>query len=100
MPRRPCLVCGTPTSGTRCPPHQQAWDSRRNARRTQYHGAWQGQSKRARQAWVEEHGWWCPGLGTPPHHAHDLELDHTTGRVLCHTCNVHAGPAGGGGKTG
>lgn len=24
--RRPCLECGTPTEGTRCPTHRKAWD--------------------------------------------------------------------------
>lgn len=27
--RRPCLDCGTPTDGSRCPTHRRAWDRRR-----------------------------------------------------------------------
>lgn len=93
---RPCLDCGQPSRSTRCPSCQQAKDRGRNTTRTHYHGDWERRSRTTRQQWVAEHGWLCAGLGPdhPPHPARDLELDHTTGRVLCHAANVAAGPAG------
>lgn len=96
MPRapRPCLDCSTLTRSTRCTRCQRAWDSKRNATRTHYHGGWEAESKRRREAWVAEHGMMCPGIGRPPHPATALELDHTTNQVCCHQCNVNAGPAG------
>ena len=94
MPRRPCIRCGTPTNGTRCPPCQQAKDRDRNARRPQYQGDWTRRSATTRAAWIAEHGMTCPGIGRPPHPARSLTLDHTTGLVLCPSCNVKAGPAG------
>lgn len=90
---RPCLDCGTLTPRTRCPRCEQQRQTQRNRRRTHYHGDWQTQSARARAAWVAEHGWVCPGFNRPPHPATTLQLDHTTGLVLCHRCNVAAGPA-------
>ena len=93
MPRRPCIRCGTPTNGTRCPPCQQTKDRDRNTRRTQYHGTWTRRSAQARAAWIAEHGMTCPGIDTPPHPTPTLTLDHTTGLVLCPSCNVKAGPA-------
>lgn len=97
MPRppRPCLDCGQLTSArSRCTRCQQAWDRNRNHQRPWYHGDWQTRSRQARDAWVNQHGWVCPGHQRPAHPANRLELDHTTGQVLCHACNVSAGPAG------
>lgn len=97
MPRRsPCLDCGRPSPHTRCPTCQQTRDRARNQQRTHYHGDWQRRSRQTRQAWVDQHGWVCPGIGRPPHPVPpgDLTLDHTTGLVCCHACNVTAGPAG------
>lgn len=95
MPTRPCLRCGGLTSNrTRCATCESAHQSVRNQRRVWYHHGWQAESKAKRDAWVAEHGWVCPGLrDDPPHPATDLELDHTTGLVLCHRHNVAAGPA-------
>jgi hypothetical protein len=95
-PRYPCIQCGAISGGTRCPTHQREYSRQRSAQRTQYHGGWEGRSKRARQQWVAEHGWVCPGWGVPAHPDTRLELDHTSGLVLCNVCNVHAGPAPGG----
>lgn len=86
-PPRPCLHPGCPrltTTGPRCPAHQTP---------DPYAGDWERRSRTARQAWIEQHGWTCPGYGVPAHPAVDLELDHTTGQVLCHRCNCAAGPA-------
>ena len=93
MVRRPCLQCGVPTTATRCPTCQRQQDRARNARRTWYHHGWEKRSRRARTAWIAEHGMTCPGHNRPPHPADQLTLDHTTGKVLCLTCNINAGPA-------
>lgn len=94
MPTRPCLTCGTLTTNrSHCPTCTRQRDAKRNARRTWYHGDWQRESKQARDEWVAEHGWVCPGMGRPAHLATSLQLDHSTGKVLCGPCNVAAGPA-------
>lgn len=96
---RPCIIAGCPrlaTTGPRCPNHEHQHQQQRNQRRTWYHGDWATRAAAARQAWIETHGLTCPGLGDGPHpvaHATHLELDHTTGKVLCHLHNVRAGPA-------
>ena len=92
---RPCLDCGTPTTGTRCPTHQRERQRARNQRRTWYHGDWERTSRAARAAHLAQHGPICPGHQRPPHPVDppDLQLDHTTGQVLCRWCNVAAGPA-------
>ena len=94
MTTRPCLDCGALTTRpSRCTTCEQQHNAARNARRTWYSGDWAKRSTEARAAWVAEHGWVCPGYQRPAHEAMDLELDHTTGAVLCHRCNVAAGPA-------
>lgn len=92
---RPCLTCGTPANGTRCPTHQAQHQAKRNQRRTWYHGDWEQRSKQARAQHLANHGPTCPGYQRPPHPVRpdQLQLDHTTGHVLCNTCNVAAGPA-------
>lgn len=90
---RPCINCGTLTRSTRCAPCQRTWDRTRNANRTQYHGNWERHSRQTRAAWIAEHGHVCPGYNKPAHPAQHLQLDHTTGLVLCGPCNVAAGPA-------
>lgn len=91
---RPCLTCGTPANGTRCPTHEQQHQASRNQRRTWYHGDWPARSRAARSAHLAAHGPVCPGYQRPAHPVDpsDLQLDHTTGRVLCRWCNVAAGP--------
>lgn len=91
MPSMPCLDCGTLTRhGNRCPAcaHQ---------RRGHYRSGWNTRSRLARDQHIATHGPWCPGYDRPPHLVDPdrLQLDHTTGRVLCNLCNVHAGPAPG-----
>lgn len=75
---RPCLDCGAPTKGTRCPAHEAARQRARNQARTQYAGTWRTQSRRARKAQP-----WCSICGTP----YDLTLDHEHGQVECRVCN-------------
>lgn len=93
MAPRPCLDCGKLAPTSPCPTCTRQRDTKRNARRTWYHGDWQRESKQARDEWVAEHGWVCPGMGRPAHLATSLQLDHSTGKVLCGPCNVAAGPA-------
>ena len=97
MAPRPCLTCGKLTPATRCPTCTSQRDTKRNARRTWYHGDWQRRSKQARDAWVNEHGWVCPGYRVPPHPSTDLTVDHVDPRndsvlaVLCRSCNASKG---------
>lgn len=94
MPTRPCLTCGTLTTNrSYCTTCTKRNEAKRNARRIWYQGAWQRESKQARDEWVAEHGWVCPGVGRPAHPATSLQLDHTLGIVCCGSCNVAAGPA-------
>ena len=98
---RPCLVCGQPTEGTRCPAHEAEHRSRRDrgrAPRTDAYAVrsyrWRKVSERARKAspWCE----WC-GSGD------DLTVDHRVPlslggdewdpenhRVLCRPCHGRA----------
>lgn len=58
MLRKPCIDCGTPTDGTRCPTHQEIWGRDKDARQTaqrkarggrpQYAGTWARQSRAVR----------------------------------------------------
>lgn len=101
MPPRPCLVCGVPTRGSRCPAHAlPAWGSNRG-KDPAYSGDWPAIRAGLVRDWVAEHGWWCPGVeGRPPHPSRDLTGDHiipvaeggthdrTNLRVLCRGCNT------------
>lgn len=93
MAPRPCLLCGTPATNTRCPKCEATYQQARNQARPHYQGDWPTLSKKLRAAWVKEHGWWCPGWHTPPHPSRDLVLDHVNQRsrqqlaILCRTCN-------------
>lgn len=101
-----CLRCHVPTTnGSRCmdcakgrgafagfrqSPRQRSYDS----------AAWRTLSRRVREEWVAEHGWWCPGWRRPAHPARVLTVDHITPlieggapldrtnlRVLCQGCH-------------
>jgi 5-methylcytosine-specific restriction protein A len=98
MPRRPCLDCGVPTPGTRCPTHTRQHDQQRNATRTHYRGDWPALARAVVAQHRATHGDWCPGWAVPPHPATDLTCDHvdprslTSGlRVLCRACNGRRG---------
>jgi hypothetical protein len=78
MPLRPCLDCGTPGRGTRCPTHQAQRQRAKDARRPQRRS--HAEQQRRRQAvadHVATYGWVCPGWqGHPPHPSHDLTAHH------------------------
>lgn len=82
---RPCLECGSPTKGTRCPLHEAARQHVRNQARTQYRGSWRAYSKARRRGAVA-----CPRCGVffdQADRKRRSTTDHTTGLVLCQSCN-------------
>lgn len=92
--RKPCIICGTPTQGTRCrscPPARPGYGNTERLRR-----------KQAVDAHRAEYGNWCPGWQRAPHPATDLTADHITAvavggaengplSVLCRSCNSRKG---------
>lgn len=98
----PCLVCGEPTQGSRCPVHARP-DAKGSARTRGYDARWDALSRRARAAQP-----WCSDCGATT----DLQTDHTpqawerkaAGKVLrlvdidvvCGPCNRARGAARGG----
>ena len=101
MPSKPATLCrcGTPaTAGNRCDAHEQQHQAKRNARRTHLQGDWPALSADIRRAWVDEHGWLCPGYQRPAHPSRDLTVDHVTAgttagglAILCRSCNAAKG---------
>lgn len=97
VPPRPCLSCHRLAPSTYCDVCTRQRDAKRNARRTWYQGDWTTTSRRARAAWVAEHGWVCAGYQRDPHPSRDLTVDHVTARddselaVLCRSCNARKG---------
>lgn len=103
--RKPCLTCGTPAYGSRCPDCARAEDRRRqHIKPTAVGRTSPEQRRRARtvREWRHQHGDWCPGWRRPPHPSSDLTADHlhsvaTTGdqtsalQVLCRRCNAAKG---------
>ena len=101
---KPCLVCGEPAEGTRCPDHQQPDRPARthalSPARRGYDAAWRKLSARARRLQP-----WCTDCGATD----DLTTDHSpeawrrhdTGKpirlqdvdVVCRSCNSRRGPA-------
>lgn len=63
---RPCLTCGEPSDGPRCPEHTT--DPKASASARGYDAAWAKLSKRARRAQP-----WCSDCGSVT----DLQADHT-----------------------
>ena len=85
--KRPCLNCGRATSGTRCPPCQQAHDAQRwQAKNGRYNGEWRKTSPATIAQHRARYGDVCPGWQREPHEARDLVVDHDVG-VLCRACN-------------
>jgi 5-methylcytosine-specific restriction enzyme A len=96
MALRPCLDCGTPARGSRCPRDQREHERRRgSATERGYDSAWRKLTIRAKAAQP-----WCSACGT----TRDLTVDHrdpsTKGRadltladvdVLCRSCNSRKG---------
>jgi len=100
---RPCLICGTPTTTTRCPQHP---NPNRTARSRNSYIATR---RRYLDTWRSQHGPWCPGapdLDHQPHPTPDLTVDHIDGdawndhpanwRVLCRPANSSKARRGGG----
>lgn len=111
MPKKPCLDCGQLfTIGTsfirgdkrkraaRCPRCQEQADGRRDLSDP----AVRRQRKAAVDAWVQAHGWVCPGWRRDPHPSTDLTADHVVAvasggnplgpfAVLCRSCNSRKG---------
>lgn len=89
--KSPCLTCGTPTHGTRCPRHTL---SRPTYAENQRRAA-------AVQNWITQVGYWCPGWNRDGHHTTDLTADHIQPRshhgdngplrILCRSCNSARG---------
>lgn len=100
MTLRPCLTCGSPCAGPRCPEHTTT--AKGTARQRGYDAAWDRLSKRARRLQP-----FCEVCGA----VEDLQTDHTPEawarkaagkpvrlkdvRVLCGPCNRAAGAARG-----
>lgn len=104
MPSRPCLDCGTPSKGARCPTHQREWEARRwRAKSKRYRtNGWESYSKQARANHLATYGPLCPGYAVPRHYVDpaDLVVDHDLG-VMCRRCNsrkaaIHDRPGGRG----
>lgn len=100
MTLKPCIVCGTPANGSRCPDHRT--DHKPSARARGYNTAWDRLSKRARRMQP-----FCLDCGS----TEDLQADHLPSAwqrkadgkpirlqdiaIRCGPCNRAAGPARG-----
>lgn len=92
----PCLDCGLPSEGSRCPGHERAHRALRGR-------AWRTMAKAAIAAHVAEHGYVCPGWQREPHPSTDLTADHgiplavggdplpAQVTILCRGCNGRKG---------
>jgi len=103
--RKPCLTCGTPSYGSRCPGCARAESRRRlTIKPTAVGRSSREQRRRARtvREWRRLNGDLCPGWHTAAHSSADLTADHvqavaTTGdqagplQVLCRRCNASKG---------
>lgn len=104
MTVRPCLDCGRPTDGNRCPTHRRERESQRAPRPTTL--TRDAEERKRRTAAVAAHrarfGDWCPGWKRPAHDVvapNVLTADHivaaahggTELSVLCHRCNSSKG---------
>jgi hypothetical protein len=103
MALKPCLDCGHPSPGSRCPPCTRARERPRQRVKDQQRTHAERQRRRAAVAQhVAEFGWWCPGWGDQdPHPSTDLTADHVVPVsqggldgppvVRCRTCNGRRG---------
>lgn len=91
---RACDGCGRIyPHGVECPEHPRSPKNRSHAE--------QRRRSDVVAAWVEQHGWWCPGWNREPHASHDLTAEHLHPRsdggehgplsVLCRSCNSSKG---------
>lgn len=97
MTLKPCIVCGTPANGSRCPEHQPK-DTRTNRDHVAWHnnGRWKAMSKRLRRAspFCE----WCGDVNAlsvdhvlPVSQFPELTYAVENCRVLCKVCNGKRG---------
>lgn len=90
MALRACLglpgtTCPNRTPRTRCRSCEALWQQARNKRRTQYQDGWRAYSKSRREGAVA-----CPACGVrfdQGDRKRRSTTDHTTGLVLCQSCN-------------
>lgn len=99
-------MCGTPTDGSRCPPHRPRPEARR-AFGNPYDRRHRRLTKATVEAWVSRYGWVCPGYRCAPHPVEpgglegehiiarsvrpDLAYDLSNYGVLCRPCNSRKG---------
>jgi hypothetical protein len=94
--RRPCLDCGTPTEGSRCPTHRRGWE--RTRRPTATKRGYDVSHRRAREALKAELpggcGYGCGTLLMPDGDwvaAHVVDGAPEFGYIAsCRTCNERA----------
>lgn len=97
-PKPACPVCRR--VGCVDPAHRPKVDWRKQRERRPVRT--DARNKAAVQAWVEVHGYVCPGYKCPPHESDDLTADHVVPlflggdpngelRVLCRGCNSRRG---------
>lgn len=94
VPARPCLDCGTPCRGSRCPTHQATRQHAKDARRPTRRSHHETQRRRAAVATHRAaHGDWCPGWMRPRHPSADLTADHAVPVAVATARGVHAADA-------
>lgn len=98
MTMRPCLTCGEPCDGPRCPDHTHSTRHRGSARKRGYGHQWDKLSARARKMQP-----WCLDCGS----TENLQADHLPSawerhaagktirladiEIVCNLCNVRRG---------
>lgn len=100
---RPCLVCGTPAPGTRCPEHSR---QRERLRHNPIYDTprWRRLARSVKARHLSRHGYMCPGWEVPRHLANRLSVDHIVSlvdggepyseanvQILCVSCNARKG---------
>lgn len=99
MTARPCIDCGQPAPGTRCPPCAALRERPRDRRRgTPTERGYDASWRRLRARAIRAHPW-CTDCGTRT----DLTGDHVRWpartladvEVTCQSCNNRRGPARG-----
>lgn len=96
MPMRPCLTCGTPARGTRCPPCQRSHDTHRRPSPNQR--GYDAEYRKARRI-ILATGPACAICGTAPATTADHIVPVSRGgtneltnlRPACHPCNSARG---------
>ena len=94
MTARPCIDCGTPTNGTRCPAHQRDADARRHAKQ-QAHGRDTARWRQLRVLVLNRDRHRCQRCGKPGNTVHldpRLKGNHTLATpnhcvTLCRSCH-------------